>query len=114
MFSKTKENDWGLILKIVPYAKRNSSILLLSLILLIPLAASGAIQPLIVGQAISLLRKEPTWSFLDSNSISSGLNLLAIILLSTIIIRTLFQAWQGFFSSKSWAGNYCFYSSRFI
>lgn len=63
MFSKTKENDWGLILKIVPYAKRNSSILLLSLILLIPLAASGAIQPLIVGQAISLLRKEPTWSF---------------------------------------------------
>ncbi|MTF37990.1 ABC transporter ATP-binding protein [Cyanobacterium aponinum] len=100
MFSKTKENDWGLILKIVPYAKRNSSILLLSLILLIPLAASGAIQPLIVGQAISLLRKEPTWSFLDSNSISSGLNLLAIILLSTIIIRTLFQAWQGFLVQK--------------
>jgi len=100
MFSKTKENDWGLILKIVPYAKRNLSILLLSLILLIPLAASGAIQPLIVGQAISLLRKEPTWSFLDSNSISSGLNLLAIILLSTIIIRTLFQAWQGFLVQK--------------
>lgn len=100
MFSKTKENDWGLILKIVPYAKRNSSILLLSLILLIPLAASGAIQPLIVGQAISLLRKEPTWSFLDSNSISSGLNLLAIILLSTIITRTLFQAWQGFLVQK--------------
>ncbi len=100
MFAKTKENDWGLILKIVPYAKRNSRILLLSLILLIPLALAGAIQPLIVGQAISLLRKEPTWSFLDPNAISSGLNLLVIILLSTIIIRTLFQSWQGFLVQK--------------
>lgn len=97
---KTKENDWGLLLKIAPYAKRNSYILLISLVLLIPLSLAGAVQPLLVGQAISLLNKEPTWSFLSSYSVSNGLNLLAFILLFTIIVRTIFQAWQGFLVQK--------------
>jgi ATP-binding cassette subfamily B protein len=97
---KTKENDWGLLLKIAPYAKRNSYILLISLVLLIPLSLAGAVQPLLVGQAISLLNKEPTWSFLSSYSVPNGLNLLAFILLFTIIIRTIFQAWQGFLVQK--------------
>lgn len=97
---KTKENDWGLLLKIAPYAKRNSYILLVSLVLLIPLSLAGAVQPLLVGQAISLLNKEPTWSFLTSYSVPNGLNLLAFILLFTIIIRTIFQAWQGFLVQK--------------
>jgi ATP-binding cassette subfamily B protein len=99
-FSKNKENDWGLLLKIIPYAQRNSSILFLSLVLLIPLSLAGAIQPLIIGQAISLLRDEPTWSFLKSFSVAQGLNLLAIILLISIIIRTGFQAYQGFLVQK--------------
>lgn len=97
---KTKNTDWGLLLKIAPYAKRNSSILLVSLALLIPLSLAGAVQPLLVGQSISLLRKEPTWSFLSTYSVSNGLNLLAFILLFTIIIRTIFQAWQGFLVQK--------------
>ncbi|BAQ66299.1 ABC transporter ATP-binding protein [Geminocystis sp. NIES-3709] len=97
---KTKENDWGLLLKIAPYAKRNSSILLISLVLLIPLSLAGAVQPLLVGQAISLLRKEPTWSFLSTYSVSNGLNLLGFILLFSIIIRTVFQSVQGFLVQK--------------
>lgn len=56
MARKTKDNDWGLILKLVPYAKQNYKILLTALLLLIPLSFAGAIQPLLVGQAISLLR----------------------------------------------------------
>lgn len=99
-FDKNKENDWGLLLKIAPYAKRNSNILILSLALLIPLSLAGAIQPLIVGQAISLLRKEPTWSFLQSFSTDNALNLLAVTLLISIIIRTAFQAYQGFLVQK--------------
>ena len=95
-----KDNDWGLLLKLVPYARQNSSTLIISLCLLIPLSLAGAVQPLIVGQAISLLREEKTWSFLQSYSLSQGLNLLAIILLLTIIIRTAFQAWQGFLVQK--------------
>lgn len=95
-----KENDWGLLLKIAPYAKRNSSILLISLVLLIPLSLAGAVQPLLVGQAISLLRNESTWSFLRSYSVSDALKLLSFILLITIIIRTGFQAVQGFLVQK--------------
>ncbi len=100
MNTKIKNNDWGLLLKLVPYGKKNSSTLLISLCLLIPLSIAGAVQPLIVGQAISLLRQEKTWSFLDSYSLSAGLNLLAGILLGSIIIRTAFQAWQGFLVQK--------------
>ena len=101
MKTKIKNNDWRLLLKLAPYAKQNSSTLLISLTLLIPLSLAGAVQPLIVGQAISLLREEPnTWSFLGGYSVSGGLNLLAFILLATIIIRTAFQAWQGFLVQK--------------
>ncbi|MGI0482832.1 ABC transporter ATP-binding protein [Geminocystis sp. CENA526] len=95
-----KENDWGLLLKIAPYAKRNSSILLISLLLLIPLSLAGAVQPLLVGQAISLLRNEPTWSFLSTYSVSNALKLLSFILLISIIIRTGFQSVQGFLVQK--------------
>lgn len=95
-----KENDWGLLLKIAPYAKRNSSILLLSLVLLIPLSLAGAVQPLLIGQAISLLRNETAWSFLSSYSVSNALKLLSFILLITIIIRTAFQSVQGFLVQK--------------
>ncbi len=96
----SKNNDWGLILKILPYAKRKSPVLLLSFILLIPLSIAGAIQPLIIGQAISLLGQEDTWSFLQFYSVAQGLNLLAFILLITIIFRTVFLAWQGFLVQK--------------
>ena len=100
MKTKNKASDWGLLLKLVPYAKKNSSTLIISLVLLIPLSLAGAFQPLIIGQAISLLKEEKTWSFLSSYSLASGLNILAFILLSTIIIRTAFQAWQGFLVQK--------------
>lgn len=95
-----KNNDWGLVLKLVPYAKKKSPVLVLSLILLIPLSIAGAIQPLIVGQAISLLRGEDTWFFLSSSAMRDGLNLLGLILLLTIIFRTIFLAWQGFLVQK--------------
>lgn len=95
-----KNNDWGLVLKLVPYAKKKSPVLILSLILLIPLSIAGAIQPLIVGQAISLLRGEDTWFFLSSSAVRDGLNLLGLILLLTIIFRTIFLAWQGFLVQK--------------
>lgn len=100
MIQQIKNNDWVLLSKLLPYARRNSKVLLISFILLIPLSLAGAIQPLLVGQAISLLRQEPTWSFLKPDAVSAGLNLLAIILLISIIIRTIFQAWQGFLVQK--------------
>lgn len=100
MKTQNQASDWGLLLKLVPYAKQNTSTLIISLLLLLPLSLAGAFQPLIVGQAISLLKEEKTWSFLQSYSLASGLNILASILLATIIIRTAFQAWQGFLVQK--------------
>jgi ATP-binding cassette subfamily B protein len=95
-----RDNDWKLLLKLIPYTKRNSKILVLSLVLLIPIAVAGAIQPLIIGQAISLLRQEKTFSILEQFPLSQALNILALILLVSILVRSLFVAIQGFLVQK--------------
>jgi ATP-binding cassette, subfamily B, multidrug efflux pump len=95
-----KENDWRLLLKLAPYAKHQKKELLIVLILLIPMAIAGAIQPLIIGEAISLLRQEKGWEFLNNLPTSQGLNILVLLLLSTIIIRLIFVAFQGFLVQK--------------
>lgn len=93
---KSRENDWRLFLKLVPYARRHKGILSASIILLIPLSVAGAVQPLIIGQAISLLREEKTWSFLNNFSLSQGVNLLVGMLLLTILVRLIFASLQGY------------------
>lgn len=98
--NRPKETDWRLLLRLVPYAKRNKRLLVFSLILLLPLSIAGAIQPLIIGQAVSLLRQENAWGFLEAVSLSQGLNYLIWILLGTIIIRLLFVATQGYLVQK--------------
>ncbi|EAW35562.1 ABC transporter ATP-binding protein [Lyngbya sp. PCC 8106] len=104
--SKTRKNqsgqetDWRLIARLGGYAKRSKGILALSMILLVPLSISGAIQPLLIGQTISLIRGEPTYEFLDSMSQSEGLNFLAWLLLITILLRFILQAVQGFLVQK--------------
>ena len=95
-----QDNDWRLFLKLVPYARKNSQILVISLILLVPMAIAGAIQPLIIGQAISLLREEPTWSFLAGLSIAKGINILVGLLLLTVVIRLIFSSIQGYLVQK--------------
>lgn len=93
---KPRENDWRLFLKLVPYARRHKGILSASIILLIPLSVAGAVQPLVIGQAISLLREEKTWSFLNNFSLSQGVNLLVGMLLLTILVRLIFASLQGY------------------
>lgn len=95
-----RENDWRLLLKLLPYARRNQKILLISIILLFPLSFTGAIQPLIIGEAISLLRQESSWPFLQNIPLTQGLNILIFILLATIIIRLIFLSIQGFLVQK--------------
>jgi ATP-binding cassette, subfamily B, multidrug efflux pump len=95
-----QDNDWRLFLKLIPYASKSKGTLLICLILLVPLAIAGSIQPLIVGQAISLLKNEPTWSFLSGVSVSQGINLLSGLLLLTILIRLMFASVQGYLVQK--------------
>ena len=97
---KNQDNDWRLFLKLIPYASKSKGILVICLILLVPLAVAGSIQPLIVGQAISLLKNEPTWSFLSDVSIAQGINLLSGLLLLTVLIRLMFASVQGYLVQK--------------
>jgi ATP-binding cassette subfamily B protein len=98
---RTNENDWRLFLRLVPYARRSGRLLFISIALLLPLSVAGAVQPLIIGQAISLIRdEEQVWSFLKDESLADGLNILIGLLLLTIAIRLAFVSIQGFVVAK--------------
>lgn len=98
---RPRESDWRLLLRLVPYARRHSSLLVIVGLLLVPLAVAGAVQPILIGQAISLLRQEPdVLFFLKSRSLSTGINILAGLLLLTVVVRFSFQAVQGYLVQK--------------
>ncbi len=84
-------SDWRLLLQLWPYAKRSSKDLLVSLILLLPLSIANAVQPILVQQAIDGPIKQKDLS---------GLHWLCILLLITIIVRLVLQAWQGYVVQK--------------
>jgi ATP-binding cassette subfamily B protein len=95
--NRPRENDWRLFLRMIPYASRHRHLLLMAMVLLLPLSVAGAIQPILVGEAISLIRQEPNvYPFLQHQPLATGLNILAILLLFTFLIRFTVQAWQGY------------------
>jgi ATP-binding cassette subfamily B protein len=98
---RPRENDWRLFLRLVPYARRTGRLFIISMALLVPMAIANAVQPKIIGQAISLIRSEDqTWGFLQERSLSEGLQILIALLLLTIVIRLVFSAVQGFLVMK--------------
>ena len=97
---RNNQTDWQLIKRMIGYGLGHKKLVFASLILLFPLSISGAIQPLLIGQAISLILGEKTWSFLQQLSLSQGLNILGSILMLSIIIRLIFQSLQGFLVQK--------------
>lgn len=97
---KDQKNDWRLFLTLIPYVGKNRGVLFISLILLFPLAIAGAIQPLIIGQAVSLLQGEPTWQILQNQTTANGVNLLVGILLGTVLVRLMFASIQGYLVQK--------------
>ncbi len=94
------ETDWQLIQRLLNYCLRYKVLVTASLILLLPASISGTIQPLLIGQAISVILGEETWLFLQQISLAQGLNILAIILTLTIIIQLIFVSMQGFLVQK--------------
>jgi ATP-binding cassette, subfamily B, multidrug efflux pump len=98
--SPTKENDWRLLLRLLPYAKQQKQLLFWSLTLLVPLSLTGAIQPLIIGQAVSLLQKEKTWDFLAQMPLSEAINTLIVILSASIVLRLILATLQGYLVQK--------------
>ena len=96
-----RETDWRLFLKLVPYARRTGRLLFASMALLVPLSIASAVQPLIIGQSISLIRQEEqTWFFLQNRPLQEGVNILIGLLLLTVLVRLVFVAVQGFLVVK--------------
>ncbi len=91
------ENDWRLFLRLAPYGRRHVRSLVLSILLLVPVTLANAVQPLLIGQVISLIRKEPsTYEFLRNLPFWSALHLLEGFLIVTVIIRLIFTGFQGY------------------
>lgn len=93
---RSQETDWRLLARLIPYALRSKRILTLAFVLLVPLSLSEAFQPILVGQAVSLIRGEPTMWFLEGRSLSTGLNLLVALLGLTIAVRLVLDGYQGY------------------
>jgi ATP-binding cassette subfamily B protein len=87
-------------MRLASYAWRSKRLLIISIALLVPLAVSGAIQPILIGQAISVIRAEPTYEFLRGLPLSAALNILAVLLMLTITIRLALQSVQGYLVTK--------------
>jgi ATP-binding cassette subfamily B protein len=77
-----------------PYLAQDRRRLLLALILLVPLAFAGSIQPLLVGQAISVLRGEPVLPWLRGLAVPEALRLLVGLLLLAVLVRLGLQGTQ--------------------
>jgi len=82
--------------RLLPYLAEDRRRLLLSLVLLLPLAGAAAVQPLLVGQAIAVLRGEPTLGWLQALPVGQALRLLVLALLGAVLVRLALQGLQSF------------------
>ncbi|MEB3213469.1 MAG: ABC transporter ATP-binding protein [Leptolyngbyaceae bacterium] len=81
---------------LIPYALRRKRLLAISMALLVPLAIAEAVQPILIGQAVALIRSEETLWFLEGRSFSTGLNILIALLATTIAVKLLLDGFQGY------------------
>jgi ATP-binding cassette, subfamily B, multidrug efflux pump len=99
--NRRRQSDWRLFLRLLPYGRRHGRLLLVSMILLVPVAIANAVQPILIGQAISLIRKEPnTYDFLRNLPLGQGLQIIEAVLLLTVVVRLIFTGVQGYLVQK--------------
>ena len=84
------------VMQLLPYLGRDRKRLILSLLLLIPLALASAVQPLVVGQAISVLRGEDVVPWLKGLAIPAAMRLLVGLLLVAVVTRLALQRIQTY------------------
>jgi ATP-binding cassette subfamily B multidrug efflux pump len=82
--------------RLLPYFGPDRRRLLLSLVLLLPVAGAAAVQPLLVGQAIAVLRGEPTLPWLQNLAVPAALRLLVLSLLAAVVLRLGLQGIQSY------------------
>jgi ATP-binding cassette subfamily B protein len=82
--------------RLLPYLAQDQRRLLLALLLLIPLALAGALQPLLVGQAIAVLQAEPVLPWLKGLPVPQALRVLVGLLLAAVLVRLSLQGTQSY------------------
>ncbi|MEA5391969.1 ABC transporter ATP-binding protein [Cyanobium gracile UHCC 0139] len=82
--------------RLLPYLGRDRKRLLLSLLLLIPLALAASVQPLLVGQVISKLRGEEVLPWLTPLPEPTALRVLVAMLLAAVLLRLSLQGTQTY------------------
>jgi ATP-binding cassette, subfamily B, multidrug efflux pump len=82
--------------RLLPYLGRDRKRLLLSLLLLIPLALAASVQPLLVGQVISKLRGEEVLPWLAPLPVPVALRVLVAMLLAAVLLRLSLQGTQTY------------------
>lgn len=87
--------DLARLQRLLPYLARDRKRLIIALILLLPVAAAGAVQPLLVGQVISVLRAEPSWWWLEAMPMALAIRWLIGLLLVAVLIRLALQGSQS-------------------
>ncbi|MEN9235243.1 MAG: ABC transporter ATP-binding protein [Gloeomargarita sp. GMQP_bins_120] len=95
-----RRHDWQLLQQIGRYAGHYRRWLTLAIFLLLPLSFAGAVQPVLIGQVISLIRQEPLPPFLAQLPLEQGLQLLLVVLFITIALRLGLQGVQSYLVQK--------------
>ena len=88
--------DWRRVRRLGRYLSRDRRRLLLTLVLLVPVALAGAVQPLLVGSAISVLRGEPSLPMLSGMSLSAAIRLIIGLYFISVLTRLCLQGVQTF------------------
>ncbi len=89
-------NDFRRIKKLGKYLTKDKKTIYLILIVLLPVSFSGAIQPLLVGQAITILKKESTDVWLSKTFFGQSINAIILTLFLTVIFRLVLQGYQTY------------------
>ena len=80
-------NDFRRIKKLGKYLTKDKKTIYLILIVLLPVSFSVAIQPLLVGQAITILKNESTDVWLGKTFFGQSINAIIISLIVTVLFR---------------------------
>ena len=89
-------NDFRRIKKLGKYLTKDKKTIYLILIVLLPVSFSGAIQPLLVGQAITILKNESTDVWLSKTFFGQSINAIILTLFLTVIFRLVLQGYQTY------------------
>ena len=95
-------SDFQRVKRLGRYLGRDRRRLSLTLVLLIPLALAGAIQPLLIGQAISVLRRvagaanESVIPLFQGLASKAAIRLIILMLLGSVLVRFALQGVQTF------------------